>query len=185
MGITNNIPPSRLIQPGVIDNAAARPASPFEGQAIYQKDTDEVLYYNGTSWAKPWNMPWGQVGYAKRTSNFSLTSTSTAVTDLTITWTATTGRIYKITSLLYFQVTAGTGTVFSSLFTSGGTRVAECGTYATATSYPSISLVAYETGLSGSQTRRIQANFLGITSASVLADSSYPSSFIIEDIGPA
>jgi 5-methylcytosine-specific restriction endonuclease McrA len=27
MGITNNIPPSRLIQPGVIDNAAARPAS--------------------------------------------------------------------------------------------------------------------------------------------------------------
>jgi hypothetical protein len=50
MGITNTIPPSRLIQPGVIDNAAARPASPYEGQAVYQKDTDAVLVYDGATW---------------------------------------------------------------------------------------------------------------------------------------
>jgi len=53
MGITNNIPPSRLIQPGVIDNAAARPASPFEGQTIFQKDTDQLLVWNGTAWVIP------------------------------------------------------------------------------------------------------------------------------------
>lgn len=53
MGITNNIPPSRLIQPGVIDNAAARPASPFEGQCIFQKDTDQLLVWNGTAWVVP------------------------------------------------------------------------------------------------------------------------------------
>lgn len=53
MGITNNIPPSRLIQPGVIDNAAARPASPFEGQCIFQKDTDQLLVWNGTAWVIP------------------------------------------------------------------------------------------------------------------------------------
>jgi len=50
MGISNTIPPSRLIQPGVIDNAAARPASPFEGQCIFQKDTDQLLVWNGTAW---------------------------------------------------------------------------------------------------------------------------------------
>jgi hypothetical protein len=53
MGITNTIPPSRLIQPGVIDNAAARPASPFEGQCIFQKDTDQLLVWNGTAWVIP------------------------------------------------------------------------------------------------------------------------------------
>jgi hypothetical protein len=50
MGITNQIPSSRLIQPGVIDNAAARPASPYEGQAIFETDTDRYLIYNGSSW---------------------------------------------------------------------------------------------------------------------------------------
>jgi hypothetical protein len=53
MGITNTIPPSRLIQPGVIDNTAARPASPFEGQCIFQKDTDQLLVWNGTAWVIP------------------------------------------------------------------------------------------------------------------------------------
>jgi hypothetical protein len=50
MGITQNIGASSLIKPGVIDNAAARPASPYEGQAVYQKDTDQFLIYNGNAW---------------------------------------------------------------------------------------------------------------------------------------
>ena len=50
MGITQNIGASSLIKPGVIDSAAARPASPYEGQVIYQKDTDQVLVWNGTAW---------------------------------------------------------------------------------------------------------------------------------------
>jgi hypothetical protein len=50
MGITQQIGASSLIRPGVIDNAAARPASPYEGQAVYQKDTDQVFIYNGSAW---------------------------------------------------------------------------------------------------------------------------------------
>jgi len=53
MGITQQIGASSLIQPGVIDNAAARPASPFEGQTIFQKDTDQLLVWNGTAWVIP------------------------------------------------------------------------------------------------------------------------------------
>jgi hypothetical protein len=53
MGISNTIPPSRLIQPGVIDNTAGRPVSPFEGQCIFQKDTDQLLVWNGTAWVIP------------------------------------------------------------------------------------------------------------------------------------
>ena len=53
MGISNTIPPSRLIQPGVVANTAARPTSPFTGQAIYQVDTNQMLIWNGTAWVIP------------------------------------------------------------------------------------------------------------------------------------
>jgi hypothetical protein len=41
------------LKPGVVDNAAARPSSPFEGQMIFQKDTDQLLVWNGTAWVIP------------------------------------------------------------------------------------------------------------------------------------
>jgi hypothetical protein len=53
MGITQNTGASSLIKPGVIDNTAARPASPYEGQVIFQKDTDQLLVWNGTAWVIP------------------------------------------------------------------------------------------------------------------------------------
>ena len=53
MGISNTIPPSRLIQPGVVANTAARPTSPFTGQCIYQVDTNQMLIWNGTAWVIP------------------------------------------------------------------------------------------------------------------------------------
>jgi len=53
MGITQSIGASSLIRPGVIDNTAARPASPYEGQVIFQKDTDQLLVWNGTAWVIP------------------------------------------------------------------------------------------------------------------------------------
>ena len=41
------------LKPGVVDNTAARPAAPFEGQMIFQKDTDQLLVWNGTAWVIP------------------------------------------------------------------------------------------------------------------------------------
>ena len=53
MGISQQIGASSLIKPGVIDNTAARPGSPYEGQVIFQKDTDQLLVWNGTTWVIP------------------------------------------------------------------------------------------------------------------------------------
>jgi hypothetical protein len=50
MGITQQIGASSIIKPGVIDNTAARPASPYEGQMVYEKDTDMLAIWNGTAW---------------------------------------------------------------------------------------------------------------------------------------
>lgn len=52
MGMSNQIPSSRLVQPGVC-TSTTRPASPFEGQAIFETDTDRMLIWNGTTWVMP------------------------------------------------------------------------------------------------------------------------------------
>ena len=39
-----------LVRPGVC-TSSTRPASPFEGQTIYETDTDLVKSYNGSAWA--------------------------------------------------------------------------------------------------------------------------------------
>lgn len=49
MGISNQIPNSRLAQPGVC-TSTTRPASPFEGQVIYETDTNRVLVYDASAW---------------------------------------------------------------------------------------------------------------------------------------
>ena len=41
------------LKPGVVDNTASRPSAPFEGQMIFQKDTDQLLIWNGTAWVIP------------------------------------------------------------------------------------------------------------------------------------
>lgn len=49
MPVTNYLPSSRLIQPGVC-TSTTRPVTPFEGQAIYETDTDTIRTYNGSAW---------------------------------------------------------------------------------------------------------------------------------------
>jgi len=49
MPITNYLPSSRLIQPGVC-TSSTRPASPFEGQVIYETNTRQTLVWQGTAW---------------------------------------------------------------------------------------------------------------------------------------
>lgn len=50
MGLSNYLPTSAIAKPGVIANAAARPASPYDGQVIYQQDTDQAYVWNGSAW---------------------------------------------------------------------------------------------------------------------------------------
>lgn len=49
MGITQQIGASSLIKPGVC-TSTTRPASPYEGQVIYETNTDLTQVWNGTTW---------------------------------------------------------------------------------------------------------------------------------------
>jgi hypothetical protein len=77
MGITQQIGASSIIKPGVIDNTAARPASPYEGQVIFQKDTDQLLVWNGTAWVIPNSPAQNPTGLELITSANITNSTST------------------------------------------------------------------------------------------------------------
>ena len=102
MGISNTIPPSRLIQPGVC-TSSTRPTSPFEGQAIYETDTDLMLIWNGTAWVETVSMltkaPRGIVQLVQSTGTTTATATE-AVTLTLPSFTAVANRYYRIT---YFE----------------------------------------------------------------------------------
>lgn len=49
MGLSNYIPSSRLAQSGVC-TSSTRPASPFEGQMIFETDTHRVLIWDNAAW---------------------------------------------------------------------------------------------------------------------------------------
>ena len=68
------------LKPGVVDSTATRPSSPFEGQMIFQKDTDQLLVWNGSAWVIP-NSP------AQNPQGLELVKTQTigsAVTSVTV-----------------------------------------------------------------------------------------------------
>jgi hypothetical protein len=64
------------LKPGVVDSTATRPSSPFEGQVIFQKDTDQLLVWNGTAWVIP-NSPAQNPGGLELITTGALSGTST------------------------------------------------------------------------------------------------------------
>ena len=185
MGLSQQIGASSLIKPGVIDSAAERPASPYEGQVIYQKDTDEILAYNGTSWSRPWNMPWGVVAYAKKTSGTPLTTADVLVLAAP-SFTAISGRMYRVTAQGYFSAISSSTYYNMSIF-NGSTRIQGTdwsGT--TAGPYIGASVHTYATGISGATVMSIHS-LVGAGTGTFYADASgsYSNVIIVEDIGPA
>lgn len=49
MGISQAMGPDAL-RAGVVPDTASRPQSPFEGQLIFQRDTNQLLVYDGSAW---------------------------------------------------------------------------------------------------------------------------------------
>jgi hypothetical protein len=74
MGLSNYLPNSRISQPGVC-TSSTRPVSPYEGQVIYETDTDRIYCYTGSSWEAVWFAATPSF-YAHRTSVANVTNTS-------------------------------------------------------------------------------------------------------------
>lgn len=125
---------SSAIRPGVV-TSSTRPSVPFDGQLIYETDTDKLLVYNGSSWATAGIS--GNIQTVTKTDSFSTTSTSFVdITGLSvsITPTSSASRILVLFSL------AGSGSTTNDVYANlvrGSTAIAQStsGTSANSTFY--------------------------------------------------
>jgi hypothetical protein len=175
------------LKPGVC-TSSTRPASPYEGQAIYETDTDKVLVWNGTAWYANWNTAWGVVALTSSTTN-SATITSEAVTLTSPSFTAVAGRYYRIT--YYEPVVQSTGSpvylIFRIRLTNiSGTILQRADTESTGTDGQFVPLQIVTTLTAGATTI---CGTAAAASGSILlygnAGVSVNRQIIVEDIGPA
>lgn len=109
MGISNYTPNSRLAQPGVC-TSTTRPASPYEGQSIYETDTDKALTWDGSAW-NPTTGVLPNIVEATTTNSTLTTSTTYASTGLSVTITKahTNSAIWVLASPLFAMWTGNPG----------------------------------------------------------------------------
>jgi len=121
MGISNTIPPSRLIQPGVC-TSSTKPTSPFEGQMVYTTDLDTLEIWNGTAWriiglSTPTNGAVLQVVTSSNETETSSSSASWVTTGLnaSITPKSTSNKILAIWNVAV-SISSATNNGYISLF---------------------------------------------------------------------
>jgi hypothetical protein len=122
MGLSNQIPSSRLIQPGVVSSASTRPASPFTGQCIFQTDTNQLLVWNGTAWVVIGNATGGgsnvRLAYQTSTVTYAVNQTVLAsasdIFSSDLTWVADGTSTYWIE---FYSPLSGSGYTGTSAYT--------------------------------------------------------------------
>jgi len=170
----------------IICTSTTRPASPFEGQQIYETDTDKLLIYNGSAWYPPWNMPWGsQSAWSISTTTSTTFGAAQDVTGMTTgsAFTGVSGRLYKAT---YYaaQLTGQAGERANITILAGATTIQSM--YSSLSQYGlPISMTAVFTA-SGATTVKVRAvRDVGVNTPTLYADANSPMRLLIEDIGPA
>ena len=86
MPLSSVIGSSSIMQPGVC-TSSTRPASPYDGQVIYETDTDKTLVWNGTGWVFLATSRANPVGFDLITSGSFTTSTGVNLPTNTFTST--------------------------------------------------------------------------------------------------
>lgn len=116
MPLSSVVGAQSIIKPGVC-TSSTRPAVPFEGQMIYETDTDRTLVYNATAWVIP-NSP------AQNPQGLELITTTTC----TVGGSASNGVVTVGSAVTTFSV----DNCFSSSYNvykvimNGGTNSANC-----------------------------------------------------------
>lgn len=172
-------------RPGVC-TSTTRPTTPFEGQMIYETDTDKLLIYNGSAWNPPWNTAWGFIGSATKSSNQGSITTGSDVTGLSITFTAVANRKYKI-STQGMMLSSSANDIFNWIINAGGSDIMLKSFIIPSTSFGVFTgCETVHTPSAGSITYKVRAaRNSGSSTGTVVAGSGYEAILIVEDIGPA
>lgn len=176
----------------VFTNSASRAAqitSPTRGLVSFLTDSGalEVYYGATTGWAKPWNLPQGPVAaLATSTSTQTFTSTTYSnVTGMSATWNATNGRLYRATFSAIFDCTVAPVIGQVRLWT-GVAQIMQANYSLTAVGDSTfVNVVGYipaSSTASYSVTAQAAVS-VGGKGFRTIVGSTYPATFIVEDIG--
>ena len=173
-----------IVKPGVC-TSGTRPAVPFDGQMIYETDTDRTLVWNGTAWYANWNSAWGKVGLATSVTNQAGVSTVVDITGMSATFTAVTGRQYK-TTLFLPQILGTVAGDRVKLEISDGSNTTLLASYMHVLAYGEIVMLSYLSTGSGSLTYKARmTRDVGTGTIQSYADATAIRHLLVEDIGPA
>lgn len=178
------------MRPGVC-LSTSRPTAPYEGQMIYETDTDLVYLWNGTGWVETISAltkaPRGVMGYVSRISgDLAIAGAPTDLTGMSITFNAVAGRLYRANWFVVANKAAvdrdGSGVVLAK---SDNTEVARLALISLSGNITmNYSSSAFFTTSTGSTTYKLRMySYSG--NMSVSASSPIPLMFSIEDIGAA
>ena len=178
MPLSSVVGAQSIIKPGVC-TSSTRPAVPFEGQMIYETDTDKVLVYNGTAWYANWNLPWGYLTHSTLAAGTGLTG-GAPTTVFNISYTHIANRRLRISGFLNISIPSATNTAC---------RVQVNGTSVfyldqVPGTQPSYSYGVYTNSTGSSQTFNVTLLY-GSNPASAAVSGPGPAQFLLEDIGPA
>lgn len=176
---------SNGLRPGVC-TSTTRPSSPYEGQTIYETDTDNVLVWNGSTWYAPWNTAWGIVAQVVNSSSTSVSITSSSTTMLTApSFTAVANRRYLITASWTFYAGSAAQVVDFDI-ANGATVLNRSYWYAHISgTQMSGSMQAYTTLSAGSTTITLKAFHEGGTNATFWNNGTTRNNLVVTDMGPA
>ena len=139
------------------------------------------------------SLPWGLVdataggtsgrGYVNSSTNFTMTTTLADVTNMTVTWTAVTGRLYR-GSFNGMGDNVGTAQFWIVEIANGSNvQQVQRQEYMQSSLPTSMGIERIWTGLSGSQTMKVRARVNTANNAIINGSSFF--TFYVEDIGPS
>jgi hypothetical protein len=170
--------------------SSTRPSAPWEGQTIYETDTDLLYLYSGSAWIEVFSAltkaPRGVMGYFVSTANSAISTTTADITGTSITFTAVANRLYRATfSGDYSQNTANA--VAGFYLTDGSNNIIDnvANSISVANGFSPINLTFLFTATAGSTTRKMRTDLNTGTGSIRGTGGGVFYTFIIEDIGAA
>lgn len=169
---------------GTRDAEITAPVSGYGAYVDAGDATEGPYFYNGTSWRLPWNMPWGEVGYAEATGAQSGISAIADITNATVTFTAVGNRKYRVIGIASFQQVTNPGTATLVIADGSNTALDQKAATLSLNDFGSLAVQKRTTPAAGSTTYKLR---LSSTAASLTMNSgaTAPTSILVEDIGPS